>query len=93
MPACLVSTSNSSILALHVVHLLTISKHLFSDDKDTALGVEREGKSKRNLGHQKPGNAIPGFNIISLCGFGRTTSLFHLQNGVPFPPWGMINIY
>lgn len=64
------STSNGSILALHAVHLFTTSKHLFLDNKDTALGVEGEGKSKYNLGHQKPGNAIPGFNIISLCSFG-----------------------
>lgn len=54
MPACLVSTSNGSILALHAVHLFTISKQLCLDNKDTALGVEREGKSKYNLGHQKP---------------------------------------
>lgn len=70
MPACLMITSNSCILALPAVHLFTISKHLFSDHKDSALGVEREGKAKYNLGHQKPGSAIPGFNIISLCSFG-----------------------
>lgn len=68
MPACLVS--NGSILALHAVYLFSISKHLFLENKDTALHVEGEGKSKYHLGNQKPGNVIPGFNIISLCSFG-----------------------
>lgn len=46
--------------------------------KDTALGTAKGGKSKYGLGHQKPGSANPGFNIISLCVFGVNDYLFSI---------------
>jgi len=75
------------------VRLFTISKHLFSDDEDTALGAGREDKSENSLGHQKPVSANLGFNIISMCGLGEQPSLFHLQKGGPSPPWGVIHMH
>lgn len=70
------STSYSSILPFHAVHLFTISKHLFSDDKDTALDAGREGKYNivqvsRNL--EVLTQALASF----LCVLREGLSLFH----------------